>query len=509
MEKIKGKDILFVLTATVLMAVCDVLFYTFSDGKPLKGFLILGANYIMALAMWVVLRLSQMIRLRTILQSIFLLVIAAYSCLLAFCRYRFGAPMDKDMIALVTGTNNAEAQEFFDVYLTPATFIILSIALILILGVSIALTHRDFKPSRKLLKGLAIWTLAAFSGVGYSFYTLPGRIEGILRTEQKNLNNYLHHPVLEETKTSHPGIVMIIIGESFIKSHSSLYGYDKLTNPRLQQEVDSGNLIVFKHVTAPDTHTSEAFKYFMTQQSHQTKNKEWYEYLTLTEVFNCAKYHSVWFSNQAQTGWYDNISATFAKMCEKVVYTTNSNEGELGAKPDGILLNEVQKYMAQLKPNSRHVIFVHLMGQHTDFQKRYPPEFEHFKQEQYLSRLLSQQKNYATYDNATLYNDFVVDSLFSIMKGHEAVGVYFSDHGLDFYVSADDYCSHANNNDSISVKAGLQIPLMIYSTTSYQTTHATTMKELEQQANLPYNTENLPYLIYDLIGYQPKDNQEM
>ena len=44
MERIKGKDITFILTAGFLMGIVDVLFYTIIDGNPLKSFLILGAN---------------------------------------------------------------------------------------------------------------------------------------------------------------------------------------------------------------------------------------------------------------------------------------------------------------------------------------------------------------------------------------------------------------------------------------------------------------------------------
>ena len=64
MERIKGKDVAFVLSAALFMAIVDVLFYLLIDGNPLKSLLILGANYMMALAFWVVLYLSSLIHLR-------------------------------------------------------------------------------------------------------------------------------------------------------------------------------------------------------------------------------------------------------------------------------------------------------------------------------------------------------------------------------------------------------------------------------------------------------------
>lgn len=502
MERIKGTDITFVLTAALLMGIVDVLFYTISDGNPLKSFLILGANYMMALALALVLQFAAFVHLKRVLQVIFEFIISCYCCLLAFCWYRFGAPMDKGMIALVTGTNNAEAHEFFQVYITPTTILVLSLAVLLLFGLFVYVTRHPIRLSRKLLIALGIYTVVGCCCLGYSFYTLPGRIEGVIITEQKNLAEYLQHPQMKETMTTHPDVVMVIVGESFVRNHSSLYGYDKLTNPRLQQLVDSGQLVVFRDPIAPATHTAEAFKHFMTTFGHETTDKEWYECLTLIEALHASDYQTAWFSNQAQSGWYDNISAAFAKMCQYSHYTSTPEEGEQGAKPDGILFESVEKFVRGLSLNSRHAVFIHLMGQHVDFEQRYPAQFSHFKEVQYASRPEAQRHDFATYDNAILYNDYVVDSLFSTLKDKNAIAFYFSDHGMDFYESAPDYCSHANNNDPASVKAGLQIPFVIYTTASYRTAHPEVMAILQKMSASPYNTEHLMDLVLRVAGYQ-------
>lgn len=58
--------------------------------------------------------------------------------------------------------------------------------------------------------------------------------------------------------------VVIIIGESFIKRHSSLYGYNKTTNPNLEKLRQTGNLSVFTDVITTRHGTSEAFKLFLS-----------------------------------------------------------------------------------------------------------------------------------------------------------------------------------------------------------------------------------------------------
>ena len=401
MERIKDKDVAFVLSATFLMALVDVLFYLLVDGNPLKSLLILGANYVMALIFWAVLYLLSMIHLRKVLQPFFGFIISLYTCLLAFCWYRFGTPMDKGMIALITGTNNAEVHEFFYTYITPSAIAVFTLAVLITFVVFLWLSNRHFPLTKKFMKWLGVFTLLCCCGLGYSFYTLSGRIEGIMRTEQKNLADYLQHPLMIETNVSHPDIVMIIIGESFVRSHCSLYGYDKLTNPCLQQQSDSGNLIVFHNPIAPATHTGESFKYFMTTFSHETSDKEWFESLTLPEALAASGYHTAWFSNQAQTGWYDNISGSFAALCDTIHYTTTPEEGEQGAKPDGILFSCVPSYI-QSSMKQPQAVFIHLMGQHVDFEQRYPSSFRHFTEDQYANRKEHQRKDYATYDNANL-----------------------------------------------------------------------------------------------------------
>lgn len=139
----------------------------------------------------------------------------------------------------------------------------------------------------------------------------------------------------------------------------------------------------------------------MTTFNHEISDKEWFECLTIPEALAASGYHTAWFSNQAQTGWYDNISASFAALCDTIHYTTTPEEGEQGAKPDGILFSCVPSYI-QSSMKQPQAVFIYLMGQHVDFEQRYPSSFRHFTEDQYANRKEHQRKDYATYDNATL-----------------------------------------------------------------------------------------------------------
>lgn len=500
----QGQYVAFLLTATVLTAITDVVFYTATDGDVVKSFLILGANYMMALATTLVLYLSSHVRLKAVLQLLFQIIISTYCALLMFCWALFGTPIDKGMIALITGTNPAETHEFFDVYVSSTTMVLFIITALLILSAFVVITQRVRQVSTGLIKGLCFYTLIGCCCLGFSFYTLPGRIEGIMRTEQKDLSQYLHHPNMVETEQQHPHVVMIIIGESFSRSHSSLYGYDKPTNPRLEALCDSGRLMVFKDPIAPATHTANAFKHFMTTYTHETTDQEWYECLTLVESLQASGYHTAWFSNQAATGWHDNISAAFAKLCHEHHYTTEAGGEELDAQPDGVLLPLVEQYLDTIPADSQQAVFIHLMGQHNDFEKRYPADFSHFHMEDYTDYPENQRYNRANYDNATLYNDYIIAHLFALLRQYDAVGIYFSDHGIDLYESSADYCSHANTSNAKSVEVSLKIPMIVFTSDTFQKNHPQAIDQLRQTADKTYNNQHLPDLVQTVTGYRCK-----
>ncbi|MGM9842584.1 MAG: sulfatase-like hydrolase/transferase, partial [Candidatus Limisoma sp.] len=73
--------------------------------------------------------------------------------------------------------------------------------------------------------------------------------------------NITRVPDLDQT----PAIVLIV-GESFNRHHSNLYGYRLNTQPRLKAEADSGNLLVFTNCTTPSLSTNKCIKFLFTHR---------------------------------------------------------------------------------------------------------------------------------------------------------------------------------------------------------------------------------------------------
>ncbi|MDE5800455.1 MAG: sulfatase-like hydrolase/transferase, partial [Paramuribaculum sp.] len=70
--------------------------------------------------------------------------------------------------------------------------------------------------------------------------------------------------------------VVVVVGESFIRSHSQLYGYYLPTNPRLSAECDSGRLIVYDDVVTTANFTTPALRN-MLNLNNLSAGEEWYD----------------------------------------------------------------------------------------------------------------------------------------------------------------------------------------------------------------------------------------
>jgi heptose-I-phosphate ethanolaminephosphotransferase len=149
------------------------------------------------------------------------------------------------------------------------------------------------------------------------------------------------------------------------------------------------------------------------------------------------------------------------------------------------------------------------MGQHIYYPERYPEEFNIFSENDYLDLPLHQRKTIAEYDNATLYNDFVIDSIIHIFSKKEAIILYFSDHGQDIYFSDKDYCGHGITANAKSDSIGRDIPFMIYTSPKFKDKYPSLIEKIINSTNKKFNIEDIIYTLIDISGYKFKDNNDV
>ena len=277
------------------------------------------------------------------------------------------------------------------------------------------------------------------------------------------------NPELRQISTDKPQKIVVIIGESLSRTHCSLYGYGRDTQPLLTRLRDDSSLVVFSHPTAPACHTMAALQRVVGTWDGEESHR-WYECPTFIEVARLSGYPVTWLSNQAAKGIYDNPVVKIAEFCDRHRFTNGGMMGVNSGGYDEALLPLIDEAMT----SSADLTVIHLPS--------------------------LQRETIAAYDNSVLYNDFVVSSIMNRYAGKDAVVIYFSDHAQDLYRSSPTYCGHTRADNPVSVEAGREIPFMVYLPRPFRVAHPAIAARIKAAANRQVNTTDLIYTLMDLTG---------
>lgn len=429
------------------------------------------------------------------------------------CHHTLHVGFTKDMVAIIMGTNAAETGEFIETFFTGEVIGIFMIVVIALIITWIFRTQIDWLGN----KFRYAWLGVLFVGTAAIVVKQSNNWEGVYLYKIKtllsysapeDLKQYLQNPQLEQKKERGPQNVVLVIGESFSKSHSSLYGYSKQTNPLLETLRDDSLLHVFKHIDSAELGTILSFQCIMSTYKPEWKDSvNWYECVTLPEIISKTGYKSVWISNQSRNGAYDNIVSKYAELCDTSYWCGQKFSGIMKYDLDGVVLEQIEELLKERK--EKNFFVVHLMGSHYSFSGRYPANYGNFKADDYESYSENQRGVLAEYDNSILYNDYVIHEICSQFGDKEAIVIYFPDHGLDVYDSDEEYVGHARTTIPASVEAGRKIPFVIYTLTMYQQNFPKETLLIKNAVERPYRTDDVLYTIMDIIGIKFKENNDV
>ena len=451
-------------------------------------------------------------RVSQILSGIFVFIVVFEGLLrISGIALSYGS-LNEDIMAAVLATNAAEASEMAGTFFSFKNIcLFLGYPFIIAVTAYLASKFKNWSPSKFYSKIIFAVFLLSGAFVGYYhyakdaiyFHATPSQTINLIVCYDMVTHSNDHHiiktnPNLTVTEKGQPPVIVWIVGESTSSHHSSLYGYDKPTNPLLQKRVDAGQAYAYRNVKSAWTHTQESIRLMMSTYSKQAgASVKWYECTTLPEVAHLAGYHTYWISNQSKKGLYDNYASQYSEFCDTSVFIGNKFAGCNRSTYDGELIPVMRQFLT--KPTSKDFFIVHLMGCHEGFESRYPDSFDVFKENDYSDRPSSQRHNLATYDNAALYNDFVVSTIMNLVSKREAIVVYAPDHGLDIYQTRSDYCAHGIGGDKKSESVSRDIPFLIYMSPLYQQHHPNVATSVAKSINRNFDTENVIYLMMDLM----------
>lgn len=400
------------------------------------------------------------------LKAIILIVLAIFFNANIFCIRLFKTALTPDIMAIIRATNYDETKEFFLAYVGVKEILYAVSSGIVIWAIYRAdhIVCRYLQKYAYISKTLIICLIFAVL-IGYRNYGMvisefDPDVHWIFNAEEVvDLRRHKTNPIISEIDSIHPSLVVLLVGESFSKNHSSLYGYNKQTNPNLEKLHSDSTLIVFENVVSPEPFTIQAFKYILNdyKKEESASDTKWYDSTTIIEAMSKVGYYTMWISNQSRTGIYDNLPGGYSRLCDEVYFNSHKGDG----KYDGYLLTIDTDTATEA--HDKCFIIYHFWGQHEMFEKRFPESFKHFTADDYPDYPDSpsiRAQITADYDNATLYNDYVASEIINLYKDDDALVIYFPDHGVNVYDTYNSF-GHAINTVE-SIEHCKQIPFFVY-----------------------------------------------
>lgn len=298
---------------------------------------------------------------------------------------------------------------------------------------------------------------------------------------------------LKNTMADQPSTLVLVIGESTNRQRMSLYGYNRNTTPELDKLKDQ--LAIFNNVITPRPYTIEALQQVLTFADEENPDL----YLStpsLVSMMKQAGYKTFWITNQQTMTKRNTMLTTFSEQADEQVYL-NNNRNQNAAQYDGDVIEPFNKALGD--PATHKLIVVHLLGTHMSYQYRYPPTFDKFKDRTGVPAGVHDDEvpTYNSYDNAVLYNDFVVSSLIKDYAKADPNGflLYLSDHGEDVFDSAGHNTLGRNENKPTAPM--YTIPFMAFATPKWRENHDWSFAA---DLSRPYSSSQLIHTWADLAG---------
>ncbi|NDV68368.1 sulfatase-like hydrolase/transferase [Dysgonomonas sp. 25] len=288
-----------------------------------------------------------------------------------------------------------------------------------------------------------------------------------------------------------PQTIVVVIGESLTKDHMSLYGYQRKTNPLLEQYTDSF-LLVYREVISPQVHTIPVMRAALSMA--EPDYPEYFEERpSLIELYNRLGFETYMITNQA-----------FSEKCHSsydILLTLAKHKYNFAPKKqyDEIVFTAFDEIMESDKGKDKFIL-IHLIGSHMAYEYRYPYTFDTFDYEEdglieeKPFRKTKEKRMIDNYDNSVLYNDYIVDRMIRQLQEESpnAMLLYFSDHGEELY----DYRKFAGHVYEKVSPPMCEVPFLLWMSSYFRDKRS----GLVFDAYRPYSTGDFIYSMSDISG---------
>lgn len=437
--------------------------------------------------------------------SISYLFFAVFLYLETVYYYLFKTIFNSSAIFVALDTNSKEAKEFLGFYIDKYILVLLVVILIITLYNIKQLYFSNFskvKFNKIKIFSLFVILVSFLKFSGLIIYNLPYRV---LRstveyyTESKKLGNYVNNKtgnftnVFRHSDVEEKEVYVIVIGESTARSHLGIYDYYRETTPLLEEIEDE--LLVYKKVISPDTYTIASLTKVLTLGNYE--NPEGKYKGSIIQLLNKAKFKTYWISNQKPIGIHDS-HVTKIGLGAKKAFFLNIKHTDEDTVFDETLVDKLDEVL--IEEGNKKVIFLHMLGTHFNYKKRYPESFNYFKdvpKTKFKNKKVYDLIN--QYDNATKYTDFVVKNVIESTKklNVKSFVLYFSDHGEEVYDNIE-FTGHFT--EKIQTKNVYEIPMILWCSESFKK-----RQNIHLNLDSKYMIDDMFHSIADLLNINAKE----
>jgi len=264
--------------------------------------------------------------------------------------------------------------------------------------------------------------------------------------------------------------IFVVIGESSVPDHYSLYGYGKKTTPFLDS-LRLANALSFYRAISPAPFTRDALRLTLSFATAEDK-EPFYKYENNVGLANNAGYETYWISNQNIVGLDDSYIGMLAYYAKTTLFYNYQND-------DIDLVSDVREHY---DPDTKQVFYLHLKGSHLPYDAY----------DEVDTRALGEHDEFAKYDKTIHHTDRVIQSLYSYITKQGAgnsVILYYSDHGE---------VVNKGHGFFTNQEVQFRIPFVMMPVDAKMDVNAIIKKYF---TNDYFNSVNLNYVLSELMGY--------
>lgn len=492
---------------------------------------------------WAIAAVARWRVLRWLLALVAFLLLGTYS----FLMINYGMRLTPEFFSFIIETTHAEAVEFLSTYLSQGSglclIIAIVVAMVLWVIVDIRWHKRHHEPSPRASNIIAVLLLAVVVGAACAPSTWQLAWSQI-SSDKKHYNDAfgldaisnimfcqqaLRHTdeltmesiavtrkaVATPIKCRHDSTtIVLVIGESYIKSHASIYGYPLPTTPCMIREKEVGRLWAFTDAVSPFNNTNMTMRVLLSLNS-VNHGEQWQHSPIVAAMFKSAGYQVDMWDNQRDFFTESDYTRGLNGFIyhPDVIKLCYSNLNNKNYTYDGEIVADYAASQASATSQPRLVIF-HLRGQHIMASKRYPHSagFDRFtvkdysyRKEPFLTHNMLQE--IAWYDNATLYNDHVMGEIFELFCKQDAVVVYLSDHGDEVYDYRPSIGRRAIDSDNSHnpdyekmLHYQFDVPLVIWCSPLFMERHPQQVEQIAGAINRRTSIDDVGQMLLGIAG---------